>query len=68
VTPGGRVIRVPLTNLSGSNYSSWAATPSLVLGRVLPPGLSVNVRFVFTADSDGGSWSIDDVFVDPYAK
>jgi hypothetical protein len=68
VTPGGHVIQVPLTNLSGSNYSSWAATPALMLGRVLPPGLNVNVRFVFTADSNGGAWSIDDVFVDPYAK
>jgi len=68
VTPGGHVIQVPLTNLSGSGYSSWAATPAMVLGKVLPPGLSVNVRFVFTADSDGGAWSIDDVFVDPYAK
>jgi hypothetical protein len=68
VTPGGHVITVPLTNLSGSNYNSWAATPALVLGKVLPPGLSVNVRFVFTADSNGGAWSIDDVFVDPYAK
>jgi hypothetical protein len=67
-TPGGHVMTFPLTSLSGSNYDSWAATPSLILGRVLPPGLSVNVRFVFTADSDGSAWSIDDVFVDPYAK
>jgi hypothetical protein len=68
VTPGGHVIQVPLTNLSGSNYTQWAATSALVLGRVLPPGLNVNVRFVFAADSNGGGWSIDDVFVDPYAK
>jgi hypothetical protein len=67
-TPGGHVMTFPLTNLSGDDYDSWAATPSLILGRVLPPGLSVNVRFVFTADSHGSAWSIDDVFVDPYAK
>jgi len=30
VTPGGHVIQVPLTNLSGSGYSSWAATPAMV--------------------------------------
>lgn len=68
VTPGGHTITIPLTNLSGSGYSAWAATPALVLGRVLPPGISVNVRFMFTADSNGGAWSIDDVFIDPYAK
>jgi hypothetical protein len=66
--PTGRVIQVPISNLSGSDYSSWAATPSLLLGRILPPGVTVPVRFVFAADSTGGSWSIDDVFVDPYAK
>ena len=66
--PSGHVIQVPITNLSGSGYSSWAATPSLLLGRVLPPGVTIPVRFVFAADSDGGAWSIDDVFVDPYAK
>ena len=64
----GRVIQLPVAQYTGNNYSSWAATPGMVLGKVLPPGLSVNVRFVFAADSDGGAWSIDDVFVDPYAK
>jgi hypothetical protein len=66
--PNGRVIQVPITNLSGSNYDSWAATPSLMLGKVLPPGVTIPVRFVFNADSNGSAWSIDDVFVDPYAK
>jgi hypothetical protein len=66
--PTGHVIQVPITNLSGSNYGSWAATPSLMLGRVLPPGVTIPVRFVFSADSNGSDWSIDDVFVDPYAK
>jgi hypothetical protein len=66
--PYGRVIQVPISNLAGGDYSSWAATPSLLLGRVLPPGVTIPVRFVFAADSNGGSWSIDDVFVDPYAK
>jgi hypothetical protein len=63
----GRTTQLPIATLSGG-YSSWAATPALVLGKVLPPGLNVNIQFVFIADSNGGAWSIDDVFVDPYAK
>jgi hypothetical protein len=62
------VIQLPVAQYTGNNYSSWAATPSMVLGKVLPPNFNVNVRFVFAADSKGGAWSIDDVFVDPYAK
>jgi hypothetical protein len=64
----GRVIQLPVAQYTGNNYSSWAASPSMVLGKVLPPNFNVNVRFVFAADSKGGAWSIDDVFVDPYAK
>ena len=66
--PSGHLIRVPAAFLKGDAYGSWAATPAMVLGKVLPPGFNVNVRFVFTADSNGGAWWIDDVFVDPYAK
>ena len=66
--PNGNVIQLPVAKYTGANYSSWAATPSMVLGKVLPPNFNVNVRFVFAADSKGGAWSIDDVFVDPYAK
>jgi hypothetical protein len=66
-TPKG-TLQLPVGQLLGAKYSSWAATPSMVLGKVLPPGVNVNVRFVFAADSKGGAWSIDDVFVDPYAK
>jgi hypothetical protein len=64
----GRVLQVPIATLKGGSYTSWEATPALVLGKVLPPGLNVNIEFVFTADSNGGAWSIDDVFIDPYAK
>jgi hypothetical protein len=66
--PNGHVLQLPVAKYTGDKYSSWAATPSMVLGKVLPPNFNVNVRFVFTSDSDGGAWSIDDVFVDPYAK
>lgn len=56
-----------VTNLSGSSFGSWEPTNSLILGSVIPVGISVNVRFVFTADS-GSAWNIDDIYVDPYAK
>jgi hypothetical protein len=67
-TVSGRVLKLPVAQYTGANYSSWAATPSMVLGKVLPPNFNVNVQFVFAADSNGGAWSLDDVFVDPYAK
>lgn len=57
-----------VTNLSGSSFGSWEPTNSLILGSVIPPGYSVSVRFVFTADPSGSDWNIDDVYVDPYAK
>ena len=68
VTPTGRVLQLPLGYFLGGHYKSWAATPAMTLGKVLPPGYDVDVRFVFAADPRGGDWSIDDVFIDPYAK
>jgi hypothetical protein len=58
---------VPAYTFTGSSYGSWQATPRLILGSVLPPGLTLNVRFVFSADPNGGAWNIDDAYVDPYA-
>jgi hypothetical protein len=66
--PNGHVLQLPVAKHTGNSYSSWSATPSMVLGKVLPKNFNVNVQFVFAADSKGGAWSIDDVFVDPYAK
>jgi hypothetical protein len=54
--------------LYGGGFTSWQATSSLPLGSVLAPGDVVNVRFVFSANSYGGAWNIDDVYVDPYAR
>jgi hypothetical protein len=39
----------------------------LMLGALLQDGTTMQVRLVFDAGS-GGSWNIDDVYVDPYAK
>jgi hypothetical protein len=57
----------PLGTLNAGDYSSWQPTPSLALGSLLPPGMTVSAQFVFTADQ-GSAWNIDDVYVDPYAR
>ena len=59
---------VSATNLFGGGYASWQPTSSLPLGSVLGPGNTVNIRFVFSADSNGGAWNVDDIFVDPYSR
>jgi hypothetical protein len=59
---------VSAAKLFGGTFASWQPTSSLPLGSVLSPGTAVNVRFVFAAESSGGAWNIDDVYVDPYAR
>ena len=65
---GGRAVNFAIGSLQGADYTSWAATPALLLGKMLPPGLNVPLRFVFSADSKGSAWSLDDLYVDPYAR
>jgi len=64
----GHVVNFPIGSLTGANYTAWAATPALLLGKTLPPGLNIPLRFVFSADANGSAWSLDDVYVDPYAR
>jgi hypothetical protein len=67
--PGGMSGTLPEPGLSDSNYSSWAATPSLALGSLLMPGVVMTNRFEFTVPANAnGSWTIDDAYVDPYAR
>ena len=66
--PGGKVIQLSVDEVQRARLQLLGGDAAMVLGKVLPPNFSVNVRFVFTADSNGGAWCIDDVFVDPYAK
>jgi hypothetical protein len=56
-----------LGTLNGSGYASWQPTPSLALGSLVPTGITLNVKFVFTADA-GSAWNVDDIYVDPYAR
>ena len=64
----GQVLRLPIAHRNGKDHAKWAATPALLLGKYLPKGVNVNVQFVFQAGADGGAWTIDDVFIDPYAR
>jgi hypothetical protein len=64
----GHTFRLPIAYRNGQTNASWAATPALVLGKLLPVGMNVNIQLVFQAGANGGAWSIDDVFVDPYAR
>jgi hypothetical protein len=66
-TAGGDTASLPIGLVL--NGGSWQATsPMLVLANLLPllPGEMTPVSFRFTAQ--GGDWSIDDVWVDPYSR
>jgi hypothetical protein len=64
----GRTFKLPIAHRNGNAHGSWAATPALLLGKYLPAGMNVDVQFVFQAGATGGAWTIDDVFIDPYAR
>lgn len=63
----GNTGEVPVAYLPSGLFSQWEPTRSLMLGALLQDGTTMQVRLVFDAGS-GGSWNIDDVYVDPYAK
>jgi len=66
-TSTGQVVSLPMGVVGNGGF--WQATsPMLVIANLLPllPGETTPVAFRFTAQ--GGDWSIDDVWVDPYAK
>ena len=63
---GGLLKRLPVGVVLGG--SQWQPTlPHIVLASLLPllPGERTPVRFRFTP-LGGGTWSIDDVYVDPW--
>jgi hypothetical protein len=69
---GGNVNETTVGSLSGSNgYSSWAPTPSLALATTLPlwqSGQSVTAQLVLDPEDYGGSWAVDDFYIDPYKR
>lgn len=49
---------------------SWTPSPVMRLGNSVPlwlPGSTLNVQLVFRS-SGGGSWAIDDAYIDPYSR
>jgi hypothetical protein len=64
----GITLNTPVAALHGG--SEWAPSPALQLGDTLPlwvPGTSLNLGLVFSSP-DGGTWAIDDVYIDPYSR
>jgi hypothetical protein len=57
-----------MIDLQDGSMPTWAATDPLGLAAALsiPPGSSVQAQLVFHVPASGGSWQIDDVYVDPY--
>jgi hypothetical protein len=67
----GRTNETVVGSLSGDSYLSWKASDPLPLATTLPlsaSGQSLSVRLVFDLEDYGGSFSIDDVYVDPYRR
>jgi hypothetical protein len=67
----GRVNETTVGSLSGSSYGSWTPTPSLALASTLPlwqSGQSVSAQLVFDPEDFGGSWTVDDIYIDPYKR
>jgi hypothetical protein len=63
----GNAQSAPIGTVTGNN--GWAlTTPMPIVANLLPllPGAKTPVAFRFSAS--GGSWKIDDVYVDPYAR
>lgn len=66
---------IPVGSLQGGE--SWALSPALELARKLPllmPGSTATVELVFESSramfepGQGGTWAIDDVYIDPYSR
>ena len=51
--------------------SHWAGSPIMALGSTLPlwqSGDTLTVRLQFLPAQYGGTWDIDDVYIDPYSR
>ena len=61
------------TTTAGSvnGTTGWSASSVMNLGSTLPlwqPGSTLPVRIQFLPAQYGGNWTIDDVYIDPYAR
>jgi hypothetical protein len=69
-SPNGVVNETVVGSLSAGD-SAWRPTPSIALSTVLwmwNGSQSTSVQLVFDPEDYGGSWAIDDVYIDPYSK
>lgn len=65
-TPNG-ITRVPVGQLADSSSATWAPTePISGDSSAIPSGESVMVALRFSVPWSGGSWQIDDIYVDPW--
>jgi hypothetical protein len=68
-TENGAVHETVVGSVSGD--TSWKPTSVFSLAQVLPiwnGDQSYQVQLVFDPEDYGGSWAIDDVYVDPYSR
>jgi hypothetical protein len=67
----GQVHSLNAGALYGDTYTSWQPSRSMALSIMLPVDLvsnTVPVQLVFRTEPEGGDWTIDDVYVDPYSR
>jgi hypothetical protein len=64
----GITVESPAGSVSATG--SWAPSPIMRLGNSVPlwlPGSTLDVQLVFSS-TGGGSWAIDDAYIDPYSR
>jgi hypothetical protein len=67
----GHTNETTIASLDSSSGTAWRVSPALNIASLL--GLwnadqDVSVQLVFDPENYGGSWAIDDVYVDPYGR
>jgi hypothetical protein len=64
---GRHQITWPLAVIKDGTMSSWAPVPPVGLhARLLPSWIHIPVQLRFAVTGGGGSWQVDDVYVDPF--
>lgn len=67
----GRINETVVGSLSGGAYGKWTPSPALQLATTLPltsAGQSLTAQIVLDPEDMGGSWQVDNVYVDPYRR
>jgi hypothetical protein len=67
----GRTNETTIAALDSSSGTAWRVSPALNIASLL--GLwnadqDASVQLVFDPENSGGSWAIDDIYVDPYGR